>query len=134
MDNAPQSGTFLGFLQTSCTALYEDTHTHQVKPTADIAFNEAEVGQETLLPNAKALQEAGAAPLDPDLPTKAEQAQWLDMHNSPWIGVQKVTVPLGNLDNTHPISCTVDHCACMRCPFLVNIHQAFSGMTKAALH
>ena len=54
------------------------------------------------------------------------------MHNSLWIGVQKVTIPLGNLDDTHPIGYTVDHCACMHCPFLVDIHWAFSGMTKAA--
>ena len=98
-------------MQTGCTALYEDALTHQVKPITDIAFNKAEVGKETLLPNAKALQEAGAAPIDPDLPTKAEQAQWLDMYNSLWIGVQKVTISLGDLDDTHPIGYTVDHCA-----------------------
>ena len=51
LNNAPQKGVFLGFSRTGKNALYHDTTTDAVKITADIAFNEAEVGFHDLSPN-----------------------------------------------------------------------------------
>ena len=55
LNNAPCEGIFLGFSRTGKNALYHDITMDTVKITADIAFNEAEIGSKDLSPNAQAL-------------------------------------------------------------------------------
>ena len=54
-----QQTAYLASPRTGKNALYHDAVTDTVKITADIAYNEAEVGLQDLSPNAQALWDVG---------------------------------------------------------------------------
>ena len=132
LDNDPCRGVFLGFSRTGKNAIYYDTDTNKVKTTADIAYNEAEVGFDRLSPHATALHGVGVIPSATDKPVKIDNECWLDVQDAPWSELHKVSITLGDLDSPHPIYCEVLQCGRLRRPFLNDIHRGFRGMTKTA--
>ena len=124
---------FLGFCRTGKNAIYYDTDTKTVKTTADIAYNEAEVGFDSHTPHAHALRDVGVIPDAPEKMLKLDEDFWLDVEDSPWTNLHKATMTLGDLDAPNPIYCEVLQCSRLRRPFLQEIYRGFRGsMSKAA--
>lgn len=70
---------FPGFSWTGKNAIYYDADTKVAKITADIAYNKAEMGLISHLPNAHALQDVGVTPDAAEQPIKMDQDFWLDI-------------------------------------------------------
>ena len=66
LENDARRGVFLGFCRTGKNAIYYDTDSKTVKTTADIAYNEAEVGFDSHTPHARALRDVGIIPDAPE--------------------------------------------------------------------
>jgi len=69
LEHEVRKGVFLGFSRTGKNAIYYDTTSNETKTTADIAYNEAEIGLGELSPNAQALRDVGAVPGADEKPT-----------------------------------------------------------------
>lgn len=75
-----------------------------VKTTADIAYNEARVGIDSHSPHAHALCDVGVIPNAAENMLKLGEEFWLDVQDSPWTNVHKVSMTLGGV---HPNLATV---------------------------